>query len=96
LIEARFSDAVRLSIHPQSCGAKKIGIRLSASALWPDSWQTPWHGVAVDTGGRFMLLKRAQAEALGARLIHREGRPSHYILSDEAALSKLQGPEYGV
>lgn len=91
LIEIRFPDAVRLSIHPQSCGAKKLGIRL----IEPDNWQTPWHGVAVDVGGRFMLLKRAQAETLGARLIHQEGRPSHYVLIDETALSQLQGAEYG-
>ena len=91
LIEARFPDAVRLSIHPQSCGAKKLGIRL----IEPDNWQTPWHGVAVDLGGRFMLLKRAQAEMLGAQLIHQEGRPSHYVLTDETTLSKLQGADYG-
>ena len=92
LIESRFPDAVRLSIHPQGCGAEKLGIRL----IEPDNWQTPWHGVAVEVGGRFMLLKRAQAEALGAQLVHLEGRPSHYILADETALSKLQGPGYGV
>jgi L-tyrosine isonitrile synthase len=91
LIEMRFPDAVRLSIHPQSCGARKLGIRL----IEPDHWQTPWHGVAVDVGGRFILLKRAHAETLGARLIHQEGRPSHYVLTDEAALSQLQGAEYG-
>jgi L-tyrosine isonitrile synthase len=85
LIEERFADAVRLSIHPQSCGAKKLGIRLSDSALGPDGWQTPWHGVAVDVGGRFALLKRSQAEALGARLITRQGRPSHYVLTEKEA-----------
>ena len=76
LIETRFSNAVRLSIHPQSCGAKKFGIRL----IDPDGWLTPWHGVAVDVGGHFVLLKRAQAEALGAELVNIEGRPSHYVL----------------
>jgi pyoverdine/dityrosine biosynthesis protein Dit1 len=87
LVEIRFSNAVRLSIHPQTCGAKKLGIRL----IEPDNWLTPWHGVAVDVGGRFMLLKRSQAEELGARLIHREGRPSHYVLTDEKKLLKPQG-----
>ena len=91
LIAIRFPDAVRLSIHPQSCGATKLGIRL----IEPDNWQTPWHGVAVDVGGRFLLFKRAQAETLGALLIHRQGRPSHYVLTDEGALSRLQGAEYG-
>ena len=91
LIATRFPNAVRLSIHPQSCGANKLGIRL----IEPDHWQTPWHGVAIDVGGRFILLKRSQAETLGAHLVHREGRPSHYILTDEKALSHLQGSGYG-
>lgn len=75
LVEMRFPNAVRLSIHPQSCGAKKLGIRL----IEPDNWMTPWHGVAVDVGGRFMLLKRSQAEELGGQLVYLEGRPSHYV-----------------
>jgi pyoverdine/dityrosine biosynthesis protein Dit1 len=75
-VEARFPNAVRLSIHPQTCGAKKLGIKL----IEPDNWMTPWHGVAVETEGQFILMKRSQAEELGARLIHLEGRPSHYVL----------------
>jgi len=92
LIEVRFPDAVRLSIHPQGCGAKKLGIRL----IEPDHWQTPWHGVAVDLGGRFVLLKRAQAELIGATLVHRAGRPSHYVLSDQTGIAQLLGAEYEV
>lgn len=91
LVEMRFPNAVRLSIHPQSCGSKKLGIRL----IEPDNWLTPWHGVAIDVGGRFMLLKRSEAEKLGARLIHQEGRPSHYVLpSGSKELFKLQGVEH--
>ncbi len=78
-VESRFPQAVRLSIHPQTCGSKKLGIRL----MEPDNWMTPWHGVAVDVGGEFMLLKRTQAEQIGASLIHLNGRPSHYILNNE-------------
>lgn len=78
LVEKQFPDAVRLSIHPQSCSSKKLGIRL----IEPDHWQTPWHGVAVQLGSRFVLLKRSQAEAMGAQLVHRYGRPSHYVLAD--------------
>jgi len=48
-IANRFPDCVRLSIHPQACGSKKLGIRLMEA----DSWMTPWHGVAVDIGGAF-------------------------------------------
>lgn len=91
LVEAHFPNAVRLSIHPQGCGAKKLGIKL----IEPDNWHTPWHGVAVDVGGRFMLLKRSQAETIGARLVHHEGRASHYVLADETALSQLQEARHG-
>jgi pyoverdine/dityrosine biosynthesis protein Dit1 len=83
LISKIFPDAVRLSIHPQVCGAKKLGISLVGT----DNWMTPWHGVAVDVGGRFKLLKRAQAEALGAKLVHLEGRPSHYTLIEKSEMA---------
>ncbi|MNK84160.1 Pyoverdine/dityrosine biosynthesis protein [compost metagenome] len=75
-IEELFPTAVRLSIHPQACGAKKLGIRL----IEPDNWLTPWHGVAVDVGGRFVLFHRSKAESLGARLVTQSGRPSHFVL----------------
>ncbi|MHB1220605.1 MAG: L-tyrosine/L-tryptophan isonitrile synthase family protein [Gammaproteobacteria bacterium] len=91
LIEERFPHAVRLSIHPQTCGTSKLGIRLMEA----ESWMTPWHGVAMDIGGSFVLLKRAQAEDLGAQLVYREGQPSHYELNDKQALSKLQGVRHG-
>jgi pyoverdine/dityrosine biosynthesis protein Dit1 len=76
LIANRFPEAVRLSIHPQSCGSAKLGINLLETS---DNWITPWHGTAVDVGGRFVLMKRYQAEALGADLVHLHGRPSHYV-----------------
>lgn len=85
LVEKYFPDAVRLSIHPQACGSKKLGIKL----IEPDNWQTPWHGVAVLVDGRYTLLKRAQAESLGAHLVTRFGRPSHYVLADKEKLSQL-------
>lgn len=99
LIEDQFPDAVRLSIHPQDCGSKKLGIRLSDSSFWPEGWQTPWHRVAVDVGGRFVLLKRSQAEALGAELVESAGRPSHYVLTEgfesAAVIARLRGALYG-
>lgn len=77
LIAERFPEAVRLSIHPQACGAKKLGIRLIGN----ESWMTPWHGVAVETPAGYILLKRSEAEALEAELIYSStGRPSHYRL----------------
>ena len=68
-----------------------LGIRLMEA----ENWMTPWHGVAVDVGGSFVLLKRAQAEDLGARLVCHKGRPSHYELIDKQKLSKLRGVLYG-
>ncbi|MET9834943.1 isocyanide synthase family protein [Streptomyces sp. NPDC006385] len=78
LLAELFPDAVRLSIHPQPCSTRKIGLLLADT---PDTWLTPWHSAAVDTGdGRFTLMKRAEAEAAGARLVTAHGRPSHFVL----------------
>ena len=77
----RFPDAVRLSIHPQACSFEKIGIHMMETA---DNWLTPWHGVAVNLGGRFVLMKRSQAEELRATLVWRDGVPSHYMAPDGA------------
>ena len=79
LLSLHFPDAVRLSIHPQSCGSEKLGIAFTESS---DAWLTPWHGVALDVGGRFVLRKRSEVEAMKARLVMRDGRPSHYVLPD--------------
>jgi pyoverdine/dityrosine biosynthesis protein Dit1 len=77
LIAERFPHAVRLSIHPHFCGSSKLGIRLVAD----ESWMTPWHGVLVETSAGPMLLKRAQAEKIGAQLcFDASGKPSHYRL----------------
>ncbi|WGL59737.1 isocyanide synthase family protein [Pigmentibacter sp. JX0631] len=77
LIAQRFPESVRLSIHPQSCGAKKLGIRL----IGEESWGTPWHGVVVKMNEKFFLLKRVEAENLGAKLVYSPlGIPSYYEL----------------
>ncbi|RLV10575.1 pyoverdine biosynthesis protein PvcA [Streptomyces griseocarneus] len=81
LLDGIFPDAVRLSIHPQPCGTEKIGILLAET---PDAWLTPWHSVAVEVGGRFTLMKRAEAEAAGALPVFRGGRPTHYVLEPAA------------
>lgn len=70
-----FPRSVRLSIHPQARSSDKLGIHMLPTA---DAWLTPWHAVAVDLGDRAVLMKRHQAERQGARLIHVDGRPSHY------------------
>lgn len=65
LIKAHFPDAVRLSIHPQTCGSDKLSIRLIGN----ESWMTPWHGVVVKTNNGYVLMKRSEAESYGAKLI---------------------------
>ncbi|CAM1343968.1 L-tyrosine/L-tryptophan isonitrile synthase family protein [Tenacibaculum amylolyticum] len=77
LIAEKFPEAIRLSIHPQICGSKKIGIQL----LGTETWMTPWHGVAVYTGNEFVLMKHKEVQKLPAKLVQDEnGRPSHYEL----------------
>jgi pyoverdine/dityrosine biosynthesis protein Dit1/AcrR family transcriptional regulator len=75
LIQECFPAALRLSIHPQPPHSDKIGILLGEAE---DAWLTPWHGVALKTGGEFKLVRRHEAEALGARIVLRDGRASHY------------------
>jgi pyoverdine/dityrosine biosynthesis protein Dit1/AcrR family transcriptional regulator len=74
LLSAVFPRAVRLSIHPQADVSEKIGIHLLPTE---DEWLTPWHGAAVWSGERFTLMKRAEAEALGAVVVEEDGRPSY-------------------
>lgn len=78
LLANYFPTAVRLSIHPQVCGSRKIGIHLMDTK---DAWLTAWHSVAVEVQGQFRLMKREQVEKLGAELVYLEGRPSHFVLA---------------
>jgi pyoverdine/dityrosine biosynthesis protein Dit1 len=80
LLSDCFPTALRLSIHPQHPHAEKIGILLGPS---DDPWLTPWHGVALHSPSGWCLVKREQAEALGARLVETASRPSHYDLEQE-------------
>jgi pyoverdine/dityrosine biosynthesis protein Dit1/AcrR family transcriptional regulator len=74
LVAAAFPRALRLSIHPQPDVSSKIGIALVPS---DDAWLTPWHGVALVGGERVRLLRRRDAEALGAVVVEEDGRPMH-------------------
>ncbi len=88
LIAERFPNAVRMSIHPQTCGSAKLGIQL----LGTESWMTPWHGVAVDIDDEFVLMKRWEVEKLDAELIcDKEGRPSHYRMMAQKKLTPVEG-----
>ena len=75
LLSDCFPTALRLSIHPQNQHSEKIGILLGEAK---DAWLTPWHGVVLKQHDRFILTHRHEAEAFGARLIEREGRPSYF------------------
>lgn len=74
LVAATFPRALRLSIHPQPDVSPKIGISLFSMR---DAWLTPWHGVAVLGGEHARLMRRHEAEALGAHVVLENGRPSH-------------------
>ncbi|WP_183147958.1 L-tyrosine/L-tryptophan isonitrile synthase family protein [Chryseobacterium nematophagum] len=75
-IAQNFPEHVRLSIHPQTCGDVKIGIKLSN-----ESSITPWHGVALNINGKIMFVKRFEAEKLKAQLVYNENaQPDYYIL----------------
>lgn len=75
LIQECFPVALRLSIHPQPPHSEKIGMLLGDAE---DAWLTPWHGVALKTATGFKLVRRHEAEALGAKVVTRDGRASHY------------------
>ena len=79
LVGKQFPHAIRLSIHPQPYHSEKIGIQLLESS---DVWGTPWHNVAVYDGKQFQLMKRSEAESIGASLVWRNNRPSHFVLSN--------------
>ncbi len=77
LIAECFPSSLRLSIHPQTPHAAKIGILLGHAE---GCWITPWHGTAMRTEEGWTLVKRAQADEAGARLVLRDGLPSHYVM----------------
>ena len=76
LLAEVFPQAVRLSIHPHHPHADKIGLRITRAQ---DDWLTPWHGVVLLRENDYVLLKRHQAEELGAELVEKDGRPSHFV-----------------
>jgi pyoverdine/dityrosine biosynthesis protein Dit1 len=77
LVADCFPASLRLSIHPQPPHSEKLGILLCESR---DVWLTPWHGVAFKENGRFRLIKRREAEELGASVVLKEGLPSYMEL----------------
>jgi pyoverdine/dityrosine biosynthesis protein Dit1 len=85
VVAKRFPHSVRLSIHPQHAHSDKLGIGL---VRCKNVWGTPWHGVVVEGGDGFWLMKRCEAEALDAELVTLNGRPSHYVLQQPTGVEK--------
>lgn len=89
LVDRTHPDAVRLSIHPQRCGAPKLGIHMVATN---DNWLTPWHAVALKTPNGFYLVKRRDAEQLDATLVDRDGAPDYFEVMVPIEPAALFGP----
>lgn len=73
-----FPSALRLSIHPQDPHSPKIGILLGETN---DVWLTPWHGTAVKSADGWRLMKRDDAEELGAIVVKHDDRPAYLDLT---------------
>jgi pyoverdine/dityrosine biosynthesis protein Dit1 len=72
-----FPESIRLSIHPYTSHADKIGIKLTKAA---DNWLTPWHGVMVLNNDGYTLMKKNDAEKLNAKLVSKNNHPYYYSL----------------
>lgn len=81
LVAIEYENSIRLSIHPQPAHSPKIGVTFSPST---NVWLTPWHGVAVLDDDGFVLMKRSDAEELGASPKERDGRVTHFESRNEA------------
>lgn len=77
LLAEQFPSAIRLSIHPQPVNSMKIGIHMMPTR---DDWLTPWHGVAAQVNGKFILMKKYEAEEMDGKLIKIDKLPSHYVI----------------
>lgn len=77
LLAQYFPTAIRLSIHPQPVDSLKMGIHMMPTK---DDWLTPWHGVAANVNGQFVLMKRKDAQSLNGKMVEIRGTPSHYLI----------------
>ncbi|AOM39169.1 L-tyrosine isonitrile synthase [Xenorhabdus hominickii] len=77
LLAEQFPLAIRLSIHPQPADSIKIGIHMMPTR---DDWLTPWHGVAANINGQFVLMKSDEVKKMQGKLVEIRGVPSHYVI----------------
>ena len=77
LLEEKFGDVLRLSIHPYPARHEKFGVKLVPSS---SGWATPWHNVTVQTERGFELMHKAKALELGARERKLGGKYAYFEL----------------
>lgn len=77
LVAQEFPSAVRLSIHPHPRSTAKLGIKLVDGG---GPWATPWHNAVIKMGSCFQLIKRRDAELLGAALAYADGKYAYFEL----------------
>lgn len=77
LVAQEFPEAVRLSIHPQAAHSRKIGVQMVASSNF---WRTPWHASVLFDGEKHTLVRRADAQAMGAVLVRANDRYAFFAL----------------
>lgn len=76
---------IRLSIRDSVDTPDKIGINLLDSSRQEFS-ASPWHSViTIFPDGSYKPMKRSEAEQAGYRLVHVNGRPSHFEAQDMPA-----------
>lgn len=77
LIAREFPSAIRLSIHPHTRNAAKLGIKLVDGG---GPWATPWHNAVIRVGNSYQLIRRQDADLLGAQLRYAEGKYAYFEL----------------
>ena len=77
LVADVFPYSLRLSIHPQTAHASKMGILLGETE---DVWLTPWHSAAVNHNGTWKLMKTKEALAAGASIVFQDKMPCYLEL----------------
>jgi len=82
LVLEQFPEAVRLSIHPQPMHSRKIGVQMVSSA---NIWRTPWHASVLFDGKEYTLVRRVDAEAMGAVLERENGRYAFFVMPGAVA-----------
>ncbi len=78
LLNQKYQQALRFSIHPYPINHPKFGIRLIKGE---GRWATPWHNVTLKTPKGYFLLKRAEALKLKAKVHYLKGIYAFYEVS---------------